>query len=350
MCDSCTEYAPAGFRIAIIKLDAVGDVLRTTCILQGLKEAHPQSRITWVTSAPAVPLFQGNELVDRVLEAEDPATMARLSVEAFDLLINLDAAPRSAALAQFCTAARKQGYGMDASGGVVCFNPEAERWLQMGAFDTLKRANTRTYQDLMLEICGLRGARRDIILRLSAAEREEAAAFGRSHGLGKGARVVGMNTGAGPRWEMKKWTLEGYASLIRMVLEKTDWSVILYGGEGERERNGELSRERGPRVVTAETGGSLRSFFALLDLCHILITGDTLALHAGTALGKRVIALFGPTSEAEIETYGRVRKVVSETMKCRCYYRPVCDQDPNCMNTIGAERVFGILQEEARCL
>ena len=45
-------------RILIIKLEAVGDVLRTTCILHGLKEKYPKSEITWITCKSAVPLFR----------------------------------------------------------------------------------------------------------------------------------------------------------------------------------------------------------------------------------------------------------------------------------------------------
>jgi heptosyltransferase-2 len=33
----------------IIKLDAMGDVLRTTALLPALVEAHPRASITWIT-------------------------------------------------------------------------------------------------------------------------------------------------------------------------------------------------------------------------------------------------------------------------------------------------------------
>jgi len=99
-----------------------------------------------------------------------------------------------------------------------------------------------------------------------------------------------------------------------------------------------------------QTENSLRSFFSLLNLSDIVITGDTLALHAATALKKRVIAIFGPTSAAEIATYGRVRKVVSEEMECQCYYRTICTQETNCMNTIPATKIFSILLEEAKLI
>ena len=37
-CDKCNEYSPVTFKILIIKLDAPGDVLRTTSLLPSLKK------------------------------------------------------------------------------------------------------------------------------------------------------------------------------------------------------------------------------------------------------------------------------------------------------------------------
>ncbi len=48
-CDHCNYYQPIKFKILIIKLDAVGDVLRTTSILKPLKKKYPDCFIVWCT-------------------------------------------------------------------------------------------------------------------------------------------------------------------------------------------------------------------------------------------------------------------------------------------------------------
>ena len=71
---------------------------------------------------------------------------------------------------------------------------------------------------------------------------------------------------------------------------------------------------------------------------HVVVTGDTLAMHLALAQGKRTVVLFGPTSAAEIELYGLGEKVVPE-MECLSCYKTSCDFVPNCMDLISTDMV-----------
>src|SRR5689334_25243915 len=53
--------------ILIVKTAALGDVLRTTSILEGLHERHPGARVTWVTAPGAVDLVRTHPLVHAVV-------------------------------------------------------------------------------------------------------------------------------------------------------------------------------------------------------------------------------------------------------------------------------------------
>ncbi len=351
MCDDCPHYQTNSFRILVIKLDAVGDVLRTTCILHGLKEAHPNSEITWITRQAAVALFDNNPLVDHILAYESTEASLSATALAFDLVVSLDAARESALLASCVMAKKKVGFGLDAKGYVFPFNKEAATWLEMGAFDQKKKANQQSYQDLMFELCGLKPSRKDIILALSDFERSFAEDFARKHHLyGRKNVAIGINTGASPRWQYKQWTMEGFVSLVRLVLEKTDWTILLYGGPHEIERNNQLSALHATRIVDTGTTNSLRQFFALVSLSDLFLTGDTLALHVATALKKKVVAYFGPTSSAEIDSYGGQITKVHSDLDCLVCYKPRCDFEPNCMNSLTPERVFAALEGAAKSL
>ena len=343
-CDVCPYYETEQTRILIIKLEAVGDVLRTTCILHGLKEKYPKSEITWITCESAVPLFENNKFVDRVFVYESTETILHVMVEEFDVVINLDSAPDSAVLASTVKSKKRIGYGFDTKGNVFPFNIEAITWLEMGAFDELKKKNTRSFQDLMLDICRLKTTKKDIIVELSEEELKSALSFAERSGLNHQSLKIGMNTGASDRWQFKQWTLEGFEKLIKLLLERTNATILLYGGPSENERNEHLSRLHPTRVVNTGIENSLRQFFALVTLSDAFLTGDTLALHVATALKKKVIAFFGPTSAAEIDSYNGQIVKVQANLDCLVCYKLRCDFNPNCMNSITPEQIFSLLK------
>lgn len=341
-CEGCPHYDPLRERILVVKLDAVGDVLRTTCILPGLRAAHPAARIDWLAREDAVPLFDNNPAVDRVIPYPGDAVTDLLATD-YDLVINLDAAPRSARLAAIARGRRKVGFGYDAAGFPFPLAPEARPWFEMGLFDDVKARSARTYQEIVLGICGLAGADPSLSLHLSASERARARALAASWGVAPGDTVVGLNTGAGRRWEHKKWTEEGFVELIRLIRSSGRGGkppvVLLLGGPEERDRNRRILEKSSGGAVDSGTGHSLREFIAVVDVCDLVVTGDTMALHIAAALGKKVVALFGPTSASEIELYGRGAKIVSDAPCAGCY-RTACDVRPTCMERIAAADVF----------
>ncbi len=338
-CDDCPYYEKSDFKILIIKLDAIGDVLRTTSILQGLKEKYPSSHLTWITRKDSLELFIGNSFVDEVYTLESNETNYFLSTEKYNLVLNLDPSPVSSAICSSVHGDEKLGFGLNENGKVYLLNSEAIEWFEMGAFDDLKKKNTQTYQSIIAKISRIDSKRQDIILQLSDKEIEFAEQFRNRLKLNPRSKIIGMNTGASPRWQYKQWTYEGFENLIKKILDETNFYVFLYGGHYEKERNQRLSLIDYNRVINTGTDNTLRHFFALLNLCDLLVTGDTLALHAATALNKKVVALFGPTSSAEIETYGRIQKITSD-LDCLVCYKMTCDFKPNCMNSISHNLVF----------
>ena len=76
-CDGCPHYAPFGKRILIIKLAALGDVLRTTPLLRGLQACLPRLPHHMADRTDVMPMLQGVSGIDRLLpfsfESDPPA-------------------------------------------------------------------------------------------------------------------------------------------------------------------------------------------------------------------------------------------------------------------------------------
>jgi lipopolysaccharide heptosyltransferase III len=334
---TCDHYERIEERVLIVKLDAMGDVLRSTALLPPLREVHPNAAITWITRKESVPLLQQNPYIAETLEF-GPDALVHLHTRVFDRVINLDAGTTSAALAAAARSARKDGFVLDERGIVQPTNEAARQWLEAGLFDDVKRAGTATYQDRMADILGLRGRAHRYVLELETDERETARAHLESIGVDLQRPIVGLNTGAGDRWPLKQWREDGYVELMTRLSRHTDVQLVLLGGPTEKERNERLKRATPARLFDSGCDNPVRRFAAIVDQCSLVVAGDTLAMHIALARGKPTVALFGPTSSAEIEMYGLGEKVVP-AMACLSCYKTSCDFVPNCMDLISTEMV-----------
>jgi len=338
-CPGCPHYSPMGKRILIVKLAAIGDVLRTTPLLTGLKKAYPQSHITWVVDKEAYPLLKNNPLIDRLLPYEF-ANLFPLESESFDLVIGLEKEARGAALVSKVKAQEKKGFGLSEVGNVYPLNKGSDYAFLLGLDDHLKfYQNKKTYPELIFEMADLPYHKEEYLLSLSPEDEKFAAEFAQQAGLKKGEVIVGLNTGAGDVFANKAWTIEGYGELIKKLQKEPTVRILLLGGPKEQERNAAIMEIYGQTVIDTGCHNTLTQFAALINLCHIIVTGDTTALHLGIALKKYVVAIFGPTCAQEIELYGR-GEIVKTSLPCGPCYRRRCAISPNCMEVITPEEVM----------
>jgi len=336
-CDHCQEYDPIQERILIIKLDAAGDVLRTTSLLKPLKKMHPKSHITWITKTESLDLLKNLKEVDAAVPVDEELPI-RLATEEFDLVLNPDASPSSARLATFTKAKVKRGFLINEKGWVQPTNSSAQAWFETGIDDQKKRENKKTYQQWLHETLQIELTEHPILWQITDEERSWAKS--KNPFRDQTFKLVGLNTGAGGRWKYKKWTLDGYRQLIRRLLDHANVRVILYGGENEDERNLELEKLSPQKIFNSGGKNNLRQFGALVNLCDVMVTGDTMAMHLAVALGKPTIALFGPTSHAEIEDYGLCKKLFDQNLDCLGCYLNDCDVRPTCMDRITVDQVY----------
>ena len=348
VCDGCSHFRKASKRVLVIKLDAMGDVLRTTCILGPIRTAWPDATVTWITAPSSVPLLRGLPSIVEVVPADHRA-LALLATTRFDLALGLDAGPDSARLTALAQADEKRGFAVDERGAVGPLNAGAEAWFQLGLFDALKQANRRTYQELILDAAGLAGPPGPIEIALAADERRDAAR--RATQWERRWPRIGLNLGAGERWRSKQWPLEHFRALTSSLLAAHPSSaVLLYGGPAEREAMDAIAGGwPAGRVFATGCDNPPRAFAALVGECDVMVTADTLARHVAVAMRRRVVALFGPTSAAEIELYGLGTKLTPPG-GCGCFYRPRCSRVQACLATITPETVLTALDAQLESL
>ena len=292
-------------KVLILKLGALGDVVRTTALLRAL-----DGNITWVTSAPAAPLLRDNPYIDRFYCIEDAREI--LKGEKYDLVINLEDEPTAAKLASDLEKGTIVGAYMGEHG--VTYTDSASAWFDMSLVsrygkakaDELKMRNRKTYQELLFAMIGKTFRGEEYVLNLPLKKSRE-------------PNLVGLETRAGEVWPMKRWNK--YEELAER-LEGAGFKTKVFE---QRER--------------------LADYVDDVNECEHIVCGDTLAMHLGMALRKKVTAIFTCTTPHEIYGYGRMVPVVSPLYKKYFYRR---DYVPEAADAIPTDTVLSAVRQMAR--
>ncbi len=339
LCDGCPEYTPMGTRILIIKLAAIGDVVRTTSLIAGLLKTYENPHITWLTDSAAAQLLKETGGINRLL-TYDLGSVLWLMSQRFDVLVCLDKEPRAAALALLVAADSKFGFINSPEGSLTIANPESGYALRLGLDDPLKfHENTKSYPAIIYEMCAIPYEGQDYAVTVNQQDRRWAEALFREKEIDGKHPLIGLNTGAGPVFTHKSWTKEGFAGLARALAEETGATVLLLGGERELERNRYIQKASGGAAAVIGGRQTLGQFAAMLSLLDLVVTGDTMALHLAVGLSIPTVAIFGPTSHTEVDLFGRGEKVIA-AIDCAPCYRSGCEKNPHCMDAITIDEVL----------
>lgn len=293
--------------IVVIKLGALGDVIRTLPLAEAIKKKFPNSDLTWITKPNSLDLIKSDKNIDRVL-VEKPN-------EKFDVLYNFDIDEEATSLASSIPAEEKFGFYRDGD-YLSAFNLGAEYYLNTLFDDELKKSNKKTYQEMMFEAADLPYNHEKYSIFLTTKEKEFGESFRKKNGLA-GKKIIGLHIGSSPRWPSKAWHIEQIISFIEKVKKQT-FEVILFAGPNEIDKAKEIEKKlesRGIRISTNNPSNSTREFASLVNICDALVCSDSFALHVSVGLGKPTLALFFCTSPDEVESYDLITKIVSPRLK-----------------------------------
>lgn len=329
-------------KILLIKLGALGDVLRTTPLLTALKRRYPKAKLRWVVDKSCAPVLEKVALIDE-LEPFGPRTLETLRRERFDLVINLDKESEALDAVMAAQADKKMGFGRTPEGKLCALDELSDYALRLGIDDELKfRHNKKTYQQISFEQAGMSFNGEEYLFDVDPAS--EAFAVEWLNKLGAPAAptvtqpIIGLNTGSGRRFAGKRLPIESYIALAEKFTNDLKAAVFLLGGEDEIDRNLEIVRRSHAKIFN--TGShSIHRFAAILRRCSVVITGDTTAMHIAIATRTPSLVHFGSTCAEEIELYGRGRKIVSSLDCAPCYKRD-CPIDEQCMKDMTIAQLF----------
>lgn len=323
VCSDCPVYTPIQKRILIIKLGAIGDVIRTTPLLRKIRATYPQAKVTWLTHTPAI--LPKNE-IEEILKF-DLAAILYLQHTTFDILYNLDKDKEACALHDSIAAEKKFGYTLQ-NGVAFPSNTLADHKYLTGIFDQVSLTNKKSYVEEIFELCGWQFNFEEYIFDTHQDK-------GFTWPLDQSKQIIGLNTGCGDRWTTRLWSDEKWLELI-YLLQQENFNVVLLGGEQEDARNKRLSEATNALYLGYF---KLEQFINLMYQMDVIVTQVTMAMHIAIALRKKMVLLNNIFNPYEFELYGR-GVIVQPDKACACFFRGTCKFGTSCMEDLSPAKVL----------
>jgi heptosyltransferase-3 len=313
-------------RVLVIKLKQPGDVLVSTPVIAALKEAWPDSLLTYLVPKGTEEMVAGhpdlNDLmvVDRRRQTwrQSLSLVRDLRRRRFDLVIELSGGDRGAIYAGLTGAAERLGFG----------HPGRSFWHRRCFTRLLPRPPVKMHlvdQNLEpLRALGLKPQQPRLRFFWDQAVEAQVHDLLASLKLAPGAFVV-MHPGAG--WRFKCWTPQGYARVIE-TLEK-DWGlpVVLTGSQAahEQELLAAILRECRAAPINLTGRLNLKELGALIARARFFFGVDSAPMHLAAAVETPAVALFGPSGIFNWGPWGAGHLVLQKYWDCVPCGRDGCE-------------------------
>lgn len=331
-CPECDYYEKIEKRILIIKLGAIGDVIRTTPLLRKLKNEFPYGEITWLTYTPeVVPKGWVDNILNFTLK-----NIIWLEQQQFDWLINLDKDNEAIALTERITATKKSGFKMNSYGKCISMGHpyEEHKWLT-GIWDDLNKSNTLNYIEEIFSICGYSFNNEEYILDI---EKDSL------HQIDNSKVTIGLNTGCGARWPTRLWPEDYWIKLAELLIYK-GYEPILLGGNLENFKNRKIAQLTGAKYFKTP---SLNNFFALINQCDLVVSQVTMAMHVAIALKKNLVLMNNIFNRNEFFLYNR-GIIIEPDIDCVGCFKQKFDnkcKSTNCMKMISVSNILNSIESQ----
>ncbi|UCD32791.1 MAG: glycosyltransferase family 9 protein [Desulfobacterales bacterium] len=310
--------------ILIVKLGALGDAINTLPLVISLK-THLKARIDWLIEPLSYPLISDHPYVDRVILFDKYKwpkalldTSQHLGSKKYDMTLDLQRILKSGFFSMLAKSDRRIGFD----------RKRCKEMTWMLPFERIPESDPKAHMVYQyLEFADYIGIPNiDVRWELPISEM-------RPDGLPE--KYIVLNIGATK--PVNRWTPEGFSSLAHAIYRKYHLPCIITGGPEDHTMAKNIMSLSDDEVLNFVGKTSLKELQTILFNARVVFSCDTGPMHLAVALGKDVVALFGPSDPRRT---GNLRgEVVLKPLHCSPCNLRTC-KDPVCMTSITHEEVL----------
>ncbi len=308
-------------RILFVNLTNIGDCILTLPVLSVLRGEFPGARVDMICGRAPLALFQGCSDLNQIFVYEknwglmDKWKWVREIVRTrYDLIVDL----KHTAI------------------------PLLVRSKYRTSLFRRKFKESQSVREKHLSVLkplGLDLSNRKVIELYGEQESEKVFCELKKLGLKDGESYAVVVPGANS--STKRWTEEGFLGVVS-YLQSKGLAVVILGGDAEMELTRSLKdKSDSPEGVYDLGGGtSLKEAAACIAVSEIVISNDSALMQIAVELGKKTVAIFGPTNPWKYAHEDERSLVVRHDLKCSPCEMAQCHIDRRkCLDDLKAEEV-----------
>lgn len=361
-------------RVLVIRLSAIGDVVRTLPAVLAVRQALPDARLAWLVEEGAAGALEGHPAIDALWviprsrwgaglrsARRAPGVLSeivnftlRLRAERFDWVLDFHGILKSGIWARLSGAPLRVGY--EAAGNRGWGSREGNRFFTNSRVGVPSKRISRFERNAILArhvwsaILGNDPASfppepQGSLLPVSESALTASARYFATLGgdeaahpmTGRKIATVAIHPGSSTSTAYKRWFPERFGEVADALIERGH-RVIFTWGPGERDTLEAILRDmKWPAAIAPETP-SLQHLAAIFRRCDLFIGNDTGPLHVAALSGIPVVGVFGPTDSTENAPYpGVTWSIVRKDVNCACPKRRCLTRA--CFDAVRAEDV-----------
>jgi lipopolysaccharide heptosyltransferase II len=324
-------------RILILRLSSMGDIVLATPVLEVLKNKYPECEIHWVVNKKFEEAVNTNPLINKLMIFKDKAGLKKLrsdlSATSYDLIFDLHKN-------------RKTNYLVSGKKNVFSYNKRVFDRFMLVVFKKaykqiipIKDMYFSALEKAGIETAGNFKPRFGLLKEIETRTVKEYDL----HNLNYIAFIPGAS------YQTKAWPAQYFAELAKRITASGGLNrkiIILGRGSAEESVSKIIRQGCGEGCVDLTGKLNLQQTAAVLKFADIVVTNDNGPMHLAECFGKKIIAIFGSTTEEfGFFPYSTNYKVVENSeLKCRpCthYGRKKCPKGHfKCMTDIKPDQIY----------
>jgi len=337
-------------KILMVRLGAIGDVIRTLPALRALRHNLPEAYIAWVVEDRAASLLINHPDLNKVfvvprrkwqqnfLSFQTPKEFVRfiqnLRKENFDLVLDFHGLFKSGLISFLTGVEHRVGYARK-------FSKEGNYLFTNDRVALPDYKINRVERNLLLvKHLGLKIDEHNPLIPISEKDREIVDSTILA-GLTSfsGPKII-MHPGSSPSTPYKRWDVRRFARLADSIIQKYGGKIFFTAGNDERELVNDITAQMNETHYVLCQPETLTQLAETIRRCDLFIGNDTAPMHLAAFVGTPVIALFGPTDPIENAPFGKGEAIViRKDVACNPCRNREC-QNLLCMDAISIKDVL----------